>query len=120
MVRPSYKGAPHPNPLPEGEGVWAEDYGLKRSNLLLGGFCSTVPGLVQVRNWSTPQSDNGFRHRHSRQTSGLVRRGPQACENLVPTCCLSLTTLDQFERLVTELIDTRIRVHPTVRQGTGI
>src|SRR5512144_627595 len=96
------------------------DFPSKRSNLLLGGFCSTVPGLVQVRNWPAPWRNDGFRHRTSRQTSGLVRRSPQACENLVPTGCLSLTALDQFERLVTELIDARIRVHPTVRQGTGI
>ena len=66
------------------------------------------------------RSDNGFRHRQSRQTSSLVRRRPQACKNLVPTCCLSLTVLHQFECFITELIDARIRVHPTVRQGSGV
>jgi hypothetical protein len=67
-----------------------------------------------------PWSNDRFWHRTSRQTSGLVCRIPQTYKNLVPTDCLSLTALDQFERLVTELIDTRIRVHPAVRQGTGI
>jgi hypothetical protein len=54
------------------------------------------------------------------QTGSFVGRGPQACKNLVSTYCLSLTALDQFERFVTELIDSRIRVYPTVCQGTGI
>jgi hypothetical protein len=93
---------------------------LKRSNLLLRGFCSTVPGLVEVWNRPTPWGDDGFRHRWRRQTDGLVSSGPQTRKNLLPTGCLSLTALDEFEGLAAEPIDAWIRVDPTIRQGAGI
>src|SRR5262252_10867887 len=87
---------------------------LKRSNLLLRGLCSTVPGLVQVRDRTTLRSHDGCRDRWHRPASGLMRRGPQARKNLGPTGLFGLATLHQFERLITELIHTRIRVAPAM------
>ena len=49
-----------------------------------------------------------------------MRRGPQARKNLGSTGRLSLTALHQFERLITELIHTRIRVELAMCQPTGV
>src|SRR5262249_6445860 len=89
-------------------------------NLLLRGLCSTVPGLVQIRNRPTTWGDDGCRHRWHRPTAGLVCRRPQTCKNLWPTGCLGFTALDELEGLITELIAACIRVDRTIRPGTGI
>ena len=87
---------------------------LKGSNLLLGGFRSTIPRFIEVRNGSAGGRVNGDGNRRGGNSGGLVGGAPEAFKYRVTTGALRLSALDQLQRLGAQAIHPRVGMFPAV------